>query len=125
MLIKDLYNSHAPAFFQQLEVSYHSFNLNRCDEKTFYISVELCYKAKKVLCDLIYIIDHPDKYGAISINKHYLPAKHFIEQHFHHSLMYSDEIQLAYNFAKTNSYHQNIQQFAKKYPKYMRNNLIV
>ena len=39
--------------------------------------------------------------------------------------MYSDEIQLAYNFTKTNSYQQNIQQFAKKYPKYMANDLIV
>ena len=121
MMIKDLYTSPAPAFFQHLEVAYHSFNLDRCDEKTFYISVVLHYKEKNVKCDLIFIVDHPERYGAISINKHYFTAKRFIEQNFQHSLMYSDEIQLARNFSKTSSYKQNIHKFSEKYPKYMTN----
>lgn len=121
VLTQDLYSSNLPKFFHLLEVSYHSFNLNRCDEKTFYISVELKYKANKVLCDFIYILDKPEMYGAISINEHYKQAVHFIKQQFNHSLMYADELKLAHRFSKSPFFKRNIEQFASKYPKFMMN----
>lgn len=121
VLIQEHYSLKSPQFFQLLEVSYHSFNLNRCDEKTFYISVELKYKNNKVLCDFIYILDQPEMYGAISINERYKQAELFIKQQFNQSLMYSHEVRLAHHFSKSTFFKRHLEQFAKKYPKFVTN----
>lgn len=60
-------------------------------------------------------------YGAISINEHYKQAVHFIKQQFNHSLMYTDELRLAHRFSKSTFFKRNLEQFATKYPKFMRN----
>ncbi|MFJ7952233.1 hypothetical protein ACIQZG_11985 [Lysinibacillus sp. NPDC096418] len=121
VLLQERYSTNLPEFFHLLDVSYHSFNLERCDEKTFYISVELKYKANKVLCDFIYILDKPDMYGAISINEHYKQAVHFIKQQFNHSLKYTDELRLAHRFSKSTFFQRSFKQFASKYPRFMAN----
>lgn len=121
VLIQERYSSNSPKFIHLLEISYHSFNLDRCDEKTFYISVELKHKENTVLCDFIYILDQPKMYGAISINERYKQTKLFIQQQFNHSLMYSDEMSLAYSFSNSTFFKQHIEQFSKKYPKYVTN----
>jgi sensor histidine kinase regulating citrate/malate metabolism len=107
------------SFIQQLEVAFHHFDLQRCDEKTLYVTIFLKYRGQKVLCDFIYIINHQEMFGAISINEHYKHARNFIQQHFHHILLYSDELRLAQNFMNTFHFKQSLQQFAKKYPKFM------
>lgn len=119
VLIKERYSSTLPEFLHLLEISYHSFDLDRCDERTFYISVELKHKANKVICDFIYILDQSEMYGAISINERYHQTKHFIQQQFNHSLMYSDEMMLAHRFSKSAFFKQRIEQFAKEYPKFI------
>lgn len=122
-LLKKQQTTHAPALLQHLGISYHSFDVNRCDEKTLYITVELHYNTQKVVCDLIYLVDRPDMYGAISINEHYPQAKHFIKKNFNHTLMYSDETKLAQSISQTTFFKQSLQQFAKTYPKFTTNNL--
>ena len=121
VLIKNNYFSPAPSFIHQLEVLFHHFDLERCDEKTFYITVLLKYRMHKVPCDFIYIMDQEVIYGAISINKHYEQARKFIQQHFRHALLYSDELIVAKKFMQTFHFKQSVQAFAKKYPKFILN----
>ncbi|WP_369436390.1 hypothetical protein [Lysinibacillus fusiformis] len=118
--MKDNYFSSVASFIQKLQVDFHHFNLQRCDEKTLYITVLLKYRAQQVLCDFIYIMDQQEVYGAISINEHYANAKKFIQQHFHHTLRYSDELLLAKNFMDTTFFKKSVRQFAKQYPKFIR-----
>ncbi len=107
------------SFIHQVEVAFHHFDLERCDEKTLYVTVKLKYGTHKVLCDFIYIVDQQEIYGAISINKHYEKTRVFIQQHFQQFLLYSDEMLLAKSFMNTVSFKQCLQQFAKKYPTYI------
>lgn len=107
------------SFIHQVEVAFHHFDLERCDEKTLYVTVKLKYGTHKVLCDFIYIVDQQEIYGAISINKHYEKTRIFIQQHFQQFLLYSDEMTLAKSFMNTVSFKQCLQQFAKKYPTYI------
>lgn len=74
VLIKNNHFSSAPSFIHQLEVLFHHFDLERCDEKPIYITILLKYRLHKVPCDFIYIMDQEEIYGAISINKHYEQA---------------------------------------------------
>ncbi len=120
VLVTDKY-SPVSNFIEQLEVAFHHFDLQRCDEKTLYVTILLKYRGQKVLCDLIYLINQQEMYGAISINEHYKHARNFIQQHFRHILHYSDELRLAQNFMHTFHFKQALQQFAKKYPKYVTN----
>ncbi|KOS69328.1 hypothetical protein AEA09_12665 [Lysinibacillus contaminans] len=122
-LFKKKPTSLVPNALQHLGISFHSFELNRCDKKTFYITVELYFNGQKVLCDLIYIVDQPEMCGAISINTHYHPVQRFIKQHFNHHLMYSDEMKLAKNFSQTSFFKQSMKQFAEKYPEFAKNSL--
>ncbi len=115
--------SSVSSFIQQIEVAFHHFDLQRCDEKTMYFTIFFKYRDQKVLCDFIYIMNHQEMFGAISINEHYKHARNFIQQHFHHILLYSDELRLARNFMNTTHFKINFQQFAKKYPKYTANKL--
>lgn len=117
-----LKNSNRPSissFIHQVEVAFHHFDLERCDEKTLYVTVLFKYGTHNVLFDFIYIIDQQEIYGAVSINKHYEKARVFIEQHFQQFLLYSDEMILAKNFMKTTSFKQCLQQFAKRYPTFI------
>ncbi len=107
------------SFIPQVEVAFHHFDLERCDEKTLYVTVKLKYGTHKVLCDFIYIIDQQEIYGAISINKHYEKTRVFIQHHFQQFLLYSDEMVLAKNFMSTKPFKQCLQQFAKKYPAFI------
>ncbi|MEK5233255.1 hypothetical protein MHB42_16145 [Lysinibacillus sp. FSL K6-0232] len=121
-----LKNNRMPVsnFIQQVEVVFHHFDVERCDDKTLYIAVLLKYDIHKVLCDFIYIIDQQDIYGAISINKHYENARKFIQQHFQQFLLYSDELLLAKNFMHTHAFKQCLQQFMKKYPTIISSKII-
>ncbi len=119
VLMNEHYFSSVSSFIHKIEVIFHYFDLQRCDERTIFITVILKYRAHQLLCDFIYILDHPEVYSAISINEHYAYAKKFFEQHVHHTLLYSDELLLAQNFMDTSSFKKSIRQFAKKYPKYI------
>jgi len=121
VLIKSNYFPSAPSFIHKLEVLFHHFDLERCDEKTIYITILLKYRLHKVPCDFIYIMDQEEIYGAISINKHYEQARKFIQQHFRHALLYSDELILARNFMQTFHFKRSVQIFAKKYPTFIFN----
>lgn len=120
VVIKENFSA-VSSFIQKLEVVFHHFDLQRCDEKTLYVTIFLKYRGQKVLCDFIYIINHQEMYGAISINEHYKHARNFIQQHFHHILLYSDELRLARNFMNTFHFKQSLQQFAKIYPRFLAN----
>ncbi|MFJ7664045.1 hypothetical protein ACIQXW_16950 [Lysinibacillus sp. NPDC097162] len=120
VVIKENFSA-VSSFIQKLEVAFHHFDLQRCDEKTLYVTIFLKYRGQKVLCDFIYIINHQEMYGAISINEHYKHARNFIQQHFHHILLYSDELRLARNFMNTFYFKQSLQQFAKIYPRFLAN----
>ncbi|WP_155593960.1 hypothetical protein [Lysinibacillus cavernae] len=118
-ILKNSNRTSISNFIHQVKVAFHHFDVERCDEKTLYVSVLLKYGTHKILCDFIYIIDQQEIYGAISINKHYEKAREFVHQHFQQFLLYSDEMILAKNFMNTVSFKQCLQQFAKRYPTYI------
>lgn len=118
-ILKNSNRTAISSFIHQIEVAFHQFDLERCDEKTLYVTVLFKYGTHQALCDFIYIIDQQEIYGAISINKHYEKVRDFIQQHFQQFLLYSDEMTLAKTFMKTVSFKECLQQFAKRYPTYL------
>lgn len=117
-ILKNSNRTAISSFIHQIEVAFHQFDLDRCDEKTLYVTVLFKYGTHQALCDFIYIIDQQEIYGAISINKHYEKVRDFIQQHFQQFLLYSDEMTLAKTFMKTVSFKKCLQQFARRYPTY-------
>ncbi|MFJ7668152.1 hypothetical protein ACIQXI_13720 [Lysinibacillus sp. NPDC097195] len=119
MIVTKDNDSSVSSFIAQLEVAFHHFDLQRCDEKTLFVTVLLKYRGQKVLCDFIYIMNQREMYGAISINEHYKHARTFIQQHFRHTLLYSDELQLARNFMNTLHFKQILHQLENEYPTFI------
>lgn len=117
VLMKKHYLSSVSSFTHKIKVTFHYFDLQYCDERTFFITVILKYQTHQVLCDFIYILDHPEVYGAISINEHYANAKKFFEQHVHQTLLYSDELLLAQNFIDTHSFKKTSDNYHLFLPK--------
>lgn len=105
---------------KQLKIEYESLPLSKCDERTLYVTISLQFNNTKTVCDLIYLMDKPRLFGAISLNKQYDLVKDFFKTHFNYDLLYSDELQLAHQFMYTANFKQSLLQFSNKYPKYTR-----
>lgn len=103
---------------QKIHIDFFEFPLNKCDERTFYISIALRYQEEKAVCDLIYLLDRPKVFGAISLNEKYDHARNFFMKQFNYNLFYSDELLLAEKFSQTTFFKKSIKEFSKLYPKY-------
>lgn len=107
-------------FFDEIDIQISKFDLNRCDERTLYLTITIEYKAHKTVGDLIFLIDKEELYGAISLNEKYNQVRHFFLQHFKHELLYRDELYLAETLRKTPTFKQCLKKYAEKYPKHMK-----
>ncbi|WP_332648512.1 hypothetical protein [Lysinibacillus sp. 54212] len=104
----------------RVNVQFYEFSLDRCDERTFYITISLSYNGTKVICDLIYLIDKSDLYGAISLNEKYDFARSFFKNHFGYNLLYSDEQNLAKIISQSHDFNRCLRQYSSIYPKYVQ-----
>ena len=103
---------------EQLSIQVHKFDLSRCDERTFYITIMVQHANHSTTCDLIFLIDRDELFGAISLNHLYEYVQHFFVKHFNYQLLYSDEIQLAQLVSTNPKFNESMRQYKEKYPKY-------
>ena len=102
------------------DIKFFEFNMNRCDERTLYVSISISTNRDRVVCDLIYLIDKNDLYGAISLNDKYDNARNFFKNNFGYDLLYSDEQAIAKIISKTSKFKHCLKQYASVYPKYVQ-----
>ncbi|WP_274308078.1 hypothetical protein [Solibacillus daqui] len=102
----------------QLSIGIHTFDINRCDERTFYITINVTYANNSTTCDLIFLIDRDELFGAISLNDLYENVQHFFSQHFNYQLLYTDEMQIAKLATKHPSFSESIRKYSQKFPKH-------
>lgn len=102
------------------DIKFFEFNMNRCDERTLYVSISLATHRDRAVCDLIYLIDKNDLYGAISLNDKYDHARNFFKRNFGYDLLYSDEQAIAKMISETNKFKHCLKQYASVYPKYVQ-----
>lgn len=103
---------------QQIRITFHEFDIKRCDERTFYITISLQFKHHKEICDLIFLVDQDELYGAISLNNRYENAQKFFSNHFNYSMLYTDELYIANSASKSAQFKKCFSHYATKYPKY-------
>lgn len=103
---------------KQLSIHVHKFDLSRCDERTFYITIAVEHANHSTTCDLIFLIDREELFGAISLNNLYQNVQHFFAKHFNYQLLYTDEMQLAQLVTRDYKFIESIHQYKQKYPKY-------
>ena len=101
-------------------IGFPKFDLNRCDERTFYIKIELKYDQYHTVCDLIYLIDKEELYGAISLNELYSNAQKFFLTCFDYELLYTDEMQIAKIVSQTAEFQKYLKAYSVKYPKFVQ-----
>lgn len=102
----------------QIRIAFHDFDIRRCDERTFYITIALHYKNHQEICDLIFLVDKDELYGAISLNNRYEYAQKFFQQHFNYSMLYLDELYIASAASACAKFKKCFSQYANQYPKY-------
>ena len=102
------------------DIKFFEFNMNRCDERTFYISISLSTQRDRTICDLIYLLDKHDLYGAISLNDKYDHARNFFKKNFGYNLLYSDEQTIAKMISVSSKFKHCLKQYANVYPKYVQ-----
>lgn len=102
----------------QLSIGVHKFDLNRCDERTFYITIYVSYANQSTTCDLIFLIDRDELFGAISLNNLYENVQRFFSQHFNYQLRYTDEMHIAKIATKHPHFSDSIRTYAQKFPKH-------
>ncbi len=105
------------SILNEVVLSFHNFDLARCDERTFYISISIASKQQKVIGDLIFLTDKQDLYGAISLNEKYDEVRAFFKKLFDYDLLYSDELAIAHAVRKFPQFKKSLQQYAVQYPK--------
>lgn len=103
---------------KHIRITFHDFDMKRCDERTFYITVSLHYNQYKEICDLIFLVDKDELYGAISLNHRYENAQNFFQKHFNYSMLYLDELHVASYASTCAQFKKCFSQYAGKYPKY-------
>ena len=108
------------AILSDTDIKFFEFNMNRCDERTLYVSISISNNRDQAICDLIYLIDKKDLYGAISLNDKYDNARNFFKNHFGYDLLYSDEQAIAKIISKTSKFKHCLKQYASVYPKYVQ-----
>lgn len=101
-------------------IRFPKFDLNRCDERTFYIKIELKYEQYHTVCDLIYLIDKEELYGAISLNELYGNVQKFFLKCFDYNLLYTDEMQIAKIVSQTAEFQKYLKAYSEKYPKFVQ-----
>ncbi|MFF5995313.1 hypothetical protein AAGS61_11210 [Lysinibacillus sp. KU-BSD001] len=105
---------------KHIDLRFFEFNMNRCDERTLYVSISISSKQGNAICDLIYLIDKNDLYGAISLNEKYDTVRNFFKTHFNYDLLYSDEQIIAKMICQTKEFKHCLERFAKLYPKHVQ-----
>ena len=110
-----------PSLLNSIDLQLQPFNLARCDERTLYIPISLKYAGNEVVCDVIYLVDKIDLFGAISLNNYYNDVRDFFNNHFNYTLMYSDEQQLAKIVSSSPRFQQYLKQFTIRFPKHISN----
>ena len=108
------------AILKDMDIKFFEFNMNRCDERTLYISISISTNRDRAICDLIYLIDKSDLYGAISLNDKYDHARNFFKNNFGYDLLYSDEQTIAKLISETPKFKHCLKQYASVYPKYVQ-----
>ena len=101
---------------EQLSIQVHKFDLSRCDERTFYITIAVQYANHSTICDLIFLIDRDDLVGAISLNNLYRNVQQFFAQHFNYQLLYHDEMQLAQLVMTNDKFSESMRLYKQNYP---------
>lgn len=101
-----------------LSLGVHNFDLARCDERTFYISIEVKYAQDRTVCDLIFLIDRDELFGAISLNHLYENVQNFFLKHFNYKMLYTDEMQIARIITSHPQLSKYVQAYSQKYPKH-------
>lgn len=102
----------------QLFINIHEFNLNRCDERTFYITINMSYTNHSTTCDLIFLVDREELFGAISLNNLYENVQRFFSQHFDYQLLYTDEMHIAKLATRNPRFSESIRLYKQKFPKH-------
>lgn len=102
----------------QLFINIHEFDLNRCDERTFYITINVSYANHSTTCDLIFLVDRDELFGAISLNNLYENVQRFFSQHFNYQLLYTDEMYIAKLATKHPHFSNSIRLYKQKFPKH-------
>ena len=105
---------------QSCNITFYDFDLTKCDERTFYISISVSANNKKVVGDLIFLIDKQDLYGAISLNEKYNAFRNFFKQQFHYDLLYTDEQTIAKIVCQSSHFKQCFKHYATHYPKHVQ-----
>lgn len=103
---------------EQIRITFYDFDIARCDERTFYITISLHYKEHAEICDLIFLVDKAELFGAISLNNRYENAQRFFRQHFNYSMLYLDELQIASSISTCPKFKKSFSHYANLYPKY-------
>lgn len=118
--LKETYNSlKFVDILKNIRIDFHEFSIQKCDERTFYITISILNGKEKEICDLIFLLDRPNVLGAISLNEKYDKIRHFFKKQFNHELSYSDEQRIAKLAMTTNHFKQCLQQFSSCYPKHI------
>ena len=102
----------------QLSIGIHKFDLNRCDERTFYITIYVSNANHSTTCDLIFLVDRDELFGAISLNNFYENVQNFFSQHFNYQLLYTDEMHIAKLVSKQPHFSDSILKYSQKFPKH-------
>lgn len=108
--------SNFTSILTNLSISICKFDLNRCDECTFFIPVRFWYENHFVFGELIYLLDREDFFSALSLNNSYANVQHFFKIHFNYALLHTDEMQIARLVATNPKFHEYIQQYKIKFP---------
>lgn len=103
---------------KQLSITIHKFDLNRCDERTFYITINVSYANNFATCDLIFLVDRDELFGAISLNHLYENVQRFFLLHFNYHLLYTDEMHIAQLATKQPRFSESLRIYAQKFPKH-------
>lgn len=102
----------------QLSLGIHNFDLTRCDERTFYITIEVKYAQDCTVCDLIFLIDRNELFGAISLNHLYENVQQFFLNHFNYQMRYSDEMRIAKIITSHPQLTKYVHKYSQKFPKH-------
>lgn len=124
IIIKEQFPQRFTEILKNIHINFHDFPLNRCDERTIYISTKIQNRNHSVICDFIFLMDRPELFGAISLNDKYENARNFFKDHFNYTLLYSDELLLANHFMKTSYFKKCLQEFSNHYSKHFQSKFL-
>lgn len=91
---------------KEINITFENIPKNKCDERTLYVTMSISHNQEKVAFDLIFLLDRPQTFGAISINEQYEKVRNFFVHHFNYTLNYEDEIVLGKRFMETNKFKE-------------------